>query len=576
LIHDIQRGTTAVKNELHGGEAILQAFRDLKIDYIMSSPGSEWGPVWEALARQEVERNDGPIYLSCQHETLAVDLAIGYTMITGRMQAVMLHAGVGPLQGANGIHGASISETPMIIVSGESLTYGERADFNPGAQWMGSLSIPGSPRRLVEPLVKWSLQVPSAETLYESMLRTGQMAQRTPKGPTYLTVPIENMTQQWTPPERPRNIPPAPKTRAAAGDIDEVAKLLVAAENPVIITDAIGRDPDGMAALVAFAELLGIPVIEGGAANFANFPNDHGLHHGYSIDPYLDEADLMIWVRCRMPWYPPSKFPAKATIVSIDENPFKEYMVYQNHKADLFLEGDAVSSLRMLADAVTAIGFDKARVAQRLERGQEFHDRLRDDATTAEVEARRTSPIDPITLFETVGEVLPDDAIFVDETITHTGLLKRHLRWNDPQKYFRAPSGLGQGLGVSLGIKLAAPERPVVAIIGDGSFLYNPVIQSLCLSRDAKLPILILVMNNGKYQAMESDHRTYYPDGFAARNDLFYGAPLNGPEYSELGAPFGFHGRRVDDPAELADALRESMEAVQGGTTSILNVVLSR
>ena len=140
-------------NTLHGGEAILQAFRDLKVDYIMSSPGSEWGPVWEALARQEVEHNDGPIYLSCQHETLAVDLAIGYTMVTGRMQAVMLHAGVGPLQGANGIHGANISETPMVIVSGESLTYGERDGFNPGAQWMGSLSIPGSPRRLMEPLV---------------------------------------------------------------------------------------------------------------------------------------------------------------------------------------------------------------------------------------------------------------------------------------------------------------------------------------------------------------------------------------------------------------------------------------
>ncbi len=563
-------------NTLHGGEAILQAFRDLNIDYIMASPGSEWGPVWEALARQEVEHNDGPIYLSCMHETLAVDLAIGYTMVTGRMQAVMLHAGVGPLQGANGIHGAGIFEIPMVIISGESLTYGEQPDFNPGAQWMGSLSIPGSPRRLMEPLVKFSLQVPSPETLYESFLRTGQIAQRLPQGPTYLTVPIENMTQQWTPPERPREIPPAPKTVPTAADIDAVAKMLVQAENPVIITDTIGREAGGMAALVKFAESLGIPVIEGGSANYANFPKDHKLHHGFNIDPYFDEADLMVFVRCRMPWYPPSKFPAKATIVSIDDNPLKDYMVYQNHKASHYLEGDPIAALGMLVEAIGKAGPDKAKIQQRMTRAEDFHAKLTDRYNTAIAKAGETSPVHPITLFDTLSKVLPDDAIFVDETITHRGLLNQYLRWNDPQKYFRVPSGLGQGLGIALGIKLAAPTRPVVAIIGDGSFCYNPIIQALSLARDSKLPILILIMNNGKYQAMESDHRTYYPDGVAAQNDKFYGSPLNAPEYTELGAPFGFHGRRVDDPADLEAALQECMEAVNGGRSSILNVVLSQ
>ncbi len=563
-------------NTLHGGEAILQAFRDLKVDYIMSSPGSEWGPVWEALARQEVEHNDGPIYLSCQHETLAVDLAIGYTMVTGRMQAVMLHAGVGPLQGANGIHGANISETPMVIVSGESLTYGERDGFNPGAQWMGSLSIPGSPRRLMEPLVKFSLQVPSPETLYETFLRIGQIAQRLPQGPTYLTVPIENMTAQWTPPDRPRDIPRPPKTIAAPADIDAFAKMLIAAENPVIITDTIGREPDGMAALVAFAETLGIPVIEGGSANFSNFPKDHKLHHGFSIDPYFDDSDLMVLVRCRMPWYPPAKFPAKATIISIDDNPLKDYMVYQNHKAEHFLEGDPVAALGMLVETIGKAGVDPGKIEQRMARAREFHDKLTGDYQAAVAEAAKSSPLHPITLFDALGRTLPEDTIYTDETITHRGLLNRYLRWNKPQNYFRAPSGLGQGLGVSLGIKLAAPTRPVVSIIGDGSFCYNPVLQALSLAKDADLPILIMIMNNGAYQAMENDHRSYYPDGVAATNDKFYGAPLSAPEYTELGAPFGFHGRKVDDPADLEAALTECMDAVQGGTTSILDVVLSK
>src|SRR5258708_27695013 len=95
-----------MKNYLDGGEAILEAFRKLKIDYIMSSPGSEWSPVWEALARQKLDRKPGPTFVESWHETLAVNMATGYTLMTGRPQAVLLHAGVGMLQGSMGVHGA--------------------------------------------------------------------------------------------------------------------------------------------------------------------------------------------------------------------------------------------------------------------------------------------------------------------------------------------------------------------------------------------------------------------------------------------------------------------------------------
>ena len=180
-----------MKNFADGGEAILEAFRNSGIDYIMSSPGSEWGPVWEALARQKVEAKAGPVYLSCGNETLAVNLASGYTAATGRVQAVMLHAGVGLLQGSMGIHGARAEGIPMVVLSGESLTYGEEEGFNPGHQWFTSLSIVGGPHRLIEPLVKWGNQATSSATLYESVVRAVEMAQRAPTGPTYPNFPIE-------------------------------------------------------------------------------------------------------------------------------------------------------------------------------------------------------------------------------------------------------------------------------------------------------------------------------------------------------------------------------------------------
>ena len=106
-----------MRNYVDGGEAIVEAFRKLKVDYIMSSPGSEWSPVWEALTRQTVEKRSGPKFIESWHETLAVNMASGYTAITGRPQAVLLHAGVGLLQGAMGIHGALQAEVPMVVMS---------------------------------------------------------------------------------------------------------------------------------------------------------------------------------------------------------------------------------------------------------------------------------------------------------------------------------------------------------------------------------------------------------------------------------------------------------------------------
>ena len=182
---------------MDGGDAILEALRNLDVDYIISSPGSEWPSVWEALARQAIEERPGPTYINCWHETLAVAMASGYTRMTGRMQAVLLHAGVGVLQGSMGIHGAYQSEVPMLVCSGESATYGEAGDFDPGPQWLRNLSIVGGPNRLVEPFTKWSSRVTSPETLYETVSRAGELAQRTPKGPSFLNIPMEVMREEW-------------------------------------------------------------------------------------------------------------------------------------------------------------------------------------------------------------------------------------------------------------------------------------------------------------------------------------------------------------------------------------------
>jgi acetolactate synthase I/II/III large subunit len=560
-----------MKQYCDGGEAILEAFRSLRVDHVIASPGSEWSPVWEGLARQKVNQKPGPNYIDCWHETLAVDMAMGYTAATGRLQAVLLHAGAGLLQGSAGLHSAALAEIPMVVMSGESLSFGEDPGLAIERQWYTSLSIVGGPQRLVEPVTKWATQAASVHTLHEHVVRAGELAQRNPKGPVYLNVPLEVMLAPWTPPETPREVPLPPQTRAAEGDIERVARLLAAAQNPVILTDGAGRDPQAFAALVQFAEALGAPVGSRHTA-YANFPKDHPLFLGQGIVPFLKDADLVLLIDCRAPWYPPSRKPTAGTVVAIDSNPLKGTMVYQSLQADHYLEGDIAASLQLLAAAAPAGG--KSR--ERRERWRGEHDRLVAGERAAETEAIGGERIDPLALAGALRAAMPADTVYVEETITHAGLLQQHLPWDRPQSFFRPGGGLGQGLGMALGVKLALKDRPVAALIGDGSFLYNPVVQAFGAAKSYDLPILIVVFDNRQYRAMQVGHLHHYPDGVAQAADMWHGVHIDGPEYAELGKPFGFHGERVARPAELQPAIARALKSVADGRSAILDVALSR
>ena len=562
------------RNALDGGEAILEAFRQLRVDYVTSSPGSEWAPVWEALARQKVTAKEGPTYIDCGHEGLAVNIAHGYTQVTGKMQAVLLHAGAGVLQGALAIRGAYVAEIPMVIMAGQSDTVGEDPSFEPGLQWYRNLGVVGGPERLVEPIVKWAGRAAGVHTLFKSVTRSGEMAVRAPNGPVFLSVSVEAMLQGWTPPAESYRIPSPPKTRPTQEDVETVATLLRKAKNPVIVTETAGRSPAAFAALVELAEFMSIPVVEARTVLYANFPKDHPLHLGTDLNRFVKEADFFLLVSTRVPWYPPSSSP-DATIVAISDNPLKGFMVYQNLDADIYLEGDVGETLRVLTAALRAGGVKTDAYAERFAHWSAEHAQLQKRVRASEAKVSFEGPVDPLALFSAMRELMPEDAIYVDETIVHSPQIQRHLSWNKPQSFFKSSPGLGQGIGLSLGVKLATPQRLVTLLIGDGSFLYNPVLPALLASKTYKLPILIIVCNNGQYQAMKENHVLYYPDGISVSENLYYGVAIDGPDYSDAARMAGGYGRRVENAADLKDALREAIAAVNGGRTAILNVVVT-
>jgi acetolactate synthase-1/2/3 large subunit len=488
---------------------------------------------------------------------------------------VLLHAGVGVLQGSMGIHGAMQNEVPMVVMSGESQTLGEDPALDIEAQWYGGLTV-GGIERFVEPVAKWARAVTSPHTLYESVIRAGEMAQRMPKGPIYLNVALEHMLHDWTPPAAAREVPPAPIVRPRQEDVAKVAELVRNSKNPVIVTETAGRDPNAFSALVELADLLAIAVINGRVNAYANFPTSHPLYLGMGRYKALDDADLVLLVGARAPWYPPRRRPTSGKIVAVHDNPLKDHMVYQTLHADYYLEGDIAESLTLLIAAMKSAKIDAATVSARRQRWTREHENYVAELRAMREKAQNGSAIDPLSLLGALAEVMPADTIYVDETITHSPLIRQHLPQTTPQSFFRGSGGLGQGIGTALGIKLAAPTRPVALLIGDGSFLYNPIIQALGASKRHELPIIIIVLNNKKYEAMRKGHVHHYPDGASASKDLHFGVTIDGPDYERLGSHFGFHGQRVENRAELDGALQSALAATKAGRTAILNVVVSR
>ncbi|WP_018505432.1 thiamine pyrophosphate-dependent enzyme [Parafrankia discariae] len=561
-------------DRIDGGEAIIEACRSLGVDVIFSSPGSEWAPVWEALARQARDGTDGPRYLDLMHETLAVAMATGYGLVTGRPQLVLLHAVPGLLQGACGIHGALLANVGMVVCSAESLTYGE-GETDPGSQWYRNLSIVGGPQAVAAPFVKWSTQVGTASTLYGSVVRAAEIARRAPAGPVYLNVPVEVLLEPWTPtPTAVRPVAPPGRRVSADEELEEAARRLIAAERPVIVTESAGRHPDGFAALVDLAEQLSVPVIEPQSAVCSNFPRTHDLHAGGDGTTLFADADLIVLVCCRAPWYPPSNRPADTGVLVIDDVPHRPYVDYQILGADQYLEGDVGPTLRALASKIKAVGVDEQRVS---DRQTEIAARVPVRATVPVRAALPGDTLDAALVVEQLRDLLDPRAAVVDETITHSRIVAEHLRAEEPGRYSYVQGGLGQGLGVALGVKLADPDREVALTIGDGSLLYNPVVQSLAASRNLGLPLLIVVFNNRQYRSMKLNHLRFYPDGAAVAGDDFRGVNLSDqPDLAELVVPFGMVGLTVTRADELRPALEHALASVNAGVTALVDVQLSR
>lgn len=560
---------------LTGAQSMLRVLAKMGVEKIFASPGSEWSPVWEALAEPGVEGM--PQYLSTRHEEVAIGMASGYAKSTGKLPAVMIHTTVGSLHATMGMRAAVREQVPMVVLTGESVGFGEDEGPDPGGQWLGNLSNMGGPAQLVEQTVKWSFGVNNKAILPATIQRACQLAMATPKGPTFVSLPMEYLFAKMIR-DVAGDLGSAPGATADPKGIEELAKLLAGAKNPVIVVEAAGRTVKSVRCLVEIAELLGCAVCETRSTGSLNFPRTHPLHSGYDPRKALADADVIFLLSVIAPWHPASVTPGSgATVAILDENPLRHDMPYYGYQADLCLSGEIESSLEQLLAALRkkVSAGDSSRQQRAEEIGKKNNAQRKAWRDEAQALANQ-KPMDTRWVAHEISQVLPPDAMVVEETITHRLALHRYLDGVKPGSFFNGCiGGLGTGLSTALGVKAANPKRPVICMIGDGSFNYDPSPAVYGAAQEHNLPFLTIMFNNQGYLSQKSGIPRYYPDGWAVKSKNFSGLHIVPcPEYSQLMKAFDGYGEKVEEPAEVRKAVERGLRAVAGGQSALLDIRL--
>jgi acetolactate synthase I/II/III large subunit len=556
----------------NGAETLLEQLECQGAECIFASPIAVMAPLWEVLARRDKRLKLR--YFRCRHELLAVSLASGYYKATGRGQVVFLPTSLGVQNGAMGLHTALQERTPMTVLSPDTLSYGEDPNADPGPEWPSLLVDLFGPARNAEAVVKWAKRARTPSELAHELRRASFIAQSAPPGPTVLEMPFDLLVGEGYG-ESPTWVPPVPVV-ATAEQIDQAARVLAGASNPVIITEHGGRTDDQCRALIRIAEALSAPVFETMMPAYHNFPRSHPLYGGSHVEDVLGDADAILLAGCNAPWHPPHpRLRAGCDIIHVEEDPMRPRAAYWGYPTTQAIPGDLALNLGELAANLAARARARPEAVARWAR---YSERLRAKATddASEISSQATDFVPAATLFRKLHDALPDDAICVDEIIAQVPQMIQFLYERKPLRQYRGWAGaLGTSLGTALGVKLARPRQVVTSIIGDGAFHYNPVPAALGFAQEYGLPLLIVLCDNRSYESQTWNVLRYHPNSDAVRDGNFVGnviAPT--PDYVKVVEAYGGDGERVEKSDLLASALRRGLDAVASGKTFLIDVIV--
>lgn len=553
-------------------DAYLGALSASGIDYMFGNAGTDFPAIIEGFARAQVNGTPAPKPITVPHENVAVSMAYGYYLGTGRPQAVMLHVNVGTANGICALMNAARDNIPMLFTSGRTPITEQGLEGSRSVQihWAQEMFDQAG---MVREMVKWDYELRMPEQVDHVVDRAMTITNSAPKGPVYLSLPREVLAmpaadETHAKPPSAAASAPGPAKHALA----EAASLIASAKAPLIITSSYGHTENAVEKLGVLAENWALPVVNFRPRRIA-LSTSHSMHVGFESGPFIKDADVIIVLDSDVPWVPSlHKVNPDAKIIHIGADPLFASYPMRSFPCDLALTADGELAIEALIDEM---GMPEGEAGKQVKAR-----RTTIAASKAEqLEARKASEAELAEASTITADFLAmclnankgDDGVILSET-------QVPLRLFDFTKagcfFSVSPAGgLGWGLGASLGLKLAKPEARVITLIGDGAYMFGNPTPAHFVAQAYELPTLTIVANNGKWGAVRKATLGMYPDGAATRvNDVAFTNLEPSPQYHKVIEASGGYGEHVTDPQELEPALKRAFKALEEGRPALLNV----
>jgi benzoylformate decarboxylase len=533
-----------MKNRITGRSAFLALLKDEGITHLFGNPGTTELPIMHAL-------KDHPdlTYVMAMQESLVVAIADGYSRASGRLVACNVHVAPGLGNAMGSLYNAKFTGTPMILTAGQQ------------EQGHGLMEpvLYGPLVQMAEPLVKWAVEVTRLEDLPRIVRRAAKIATTPPTGPVFISLPGDILNC-----EAGIELGRSTRVDTRVKPSDEALQALVArilkAQRPVIIAGDEIVKSDALREAAALAATLGAPAYQCSTPYGAHFLSESPCFMGAlsrlqkQVREVLSPYDLMIVIGAdplRMSVYSEvDPLPDGLGIVQIG---LVDGDLAKNYGAEIALKADVKETLRALVPALKTAG--GAALETRAKHGiAELASKNWTAKRKAIVEqiakAGSKSPIDPDFLTLQIVEAMPDNAILVDEGLTSGRQLLALRPHRDRYGYHAlASGGIGWGLPASVGVSLANPQRPVVCFSGDGSAMYS--IQALWTAAHHKLPLSVVIANNGGYRIIKQRLLAFHGD------DHYVGMDFADPpvDFAGIATALGLEAIRISDASELKPKL---------------------
>ena len=529
-----------------GRAAFLQLLSSEGITHMFGNPGTTELPIMDALANHPEIK-----YVLALQEALVVAMADGYARASGRLAAANVHVAPGLGNAMGSLFNAKFYGSPVILTAGQ-----QEQGHGLMEPMLYDPLVP-----LAQPLVKWAIEVTRVEDLPRIVRRAAKVAMTPPTGPVFISLPGDILDDEAALDlGKPTHVDAAVRPSDAA--LERLADRLLAAQNPVLIGGHELATRDALKEAAELAETLGAPAFQQTVPYAAHFLSEHPAFLGAltrnqsQVRAALQPYDLAVFLGAdvlRMSVHSAvDALPDGMPVIQIAE---RDWELGKNYPAEIAINADVKETLRALIPVLKRrmSAARAAEVGQRLKEIAKNNWTVKRERFAAEaLAASDKKPMDPRVLMMRISDAIPKDAVVVEEGLTSTFSLQNFLRFRDSQGFYGlASGGIGFAMAGAVGISIALPHRPVVAIVGDGSAMYS--IQALWTAAHLKLPITYVIPNNRSYRILKERLVSM------RKTEKFIGMDMRDPEIDFIGLAqsLGVPARRVNDPKDIGSALRE-------------------